>query len=200
MKYGLGEPAPIYSLINQFDGGKTLVWADATDGTSNPSPSDIIARITSNFTLSQLAGVKRVANFSDITFSCPQNFNALSGCFAGLGFADIPSINAGGSRPVDYTIFSDAGLSFIDVRTHTSDFETRILPLQWAVDQARSTLFCHASNHRLNGDLCSQAIIESQTGIPQQTPLEWPYTNITNVEQETNIRLSKPDRSFSYIP
>jgi hypothetical protein len=36
----------------------------------------------------------------------------------------------------------------------------------------------------------SQAIIELQTGISQQTPLEWPYTNITNAEQETNIRLS----------
>ena len=153
MKYGLGEPVPVYSLISQFDGSKTLFWADETDGTSNPSPADIIARITSNFTSSQFAAVKRVSNFSEITSSCPQNFKSLSGCFAGLGFTDIPSVNADGSRPVNYTIFADAGLSFIDVGRHTSDVETRIFPLQWAVDQVCSTLFCHWLNYRLKNDL-----------------------------------------------
>ncbi|KIM38139.1 hypothetical protein M413DRAFT_420628 [Hebeloma cylindrosporum] len=167
--YGLGEPASIYAIDDQFDGSKSLVWADGTNGASNPSPFQIIARITSNFTSTQLAGVKEVANLSDISASCPQNFNALSSCFAGVGFTDIPSVDAPGTRPVNYTIFSDAGLSSIDVEHHTSDFETRIFPLQWAVDQA---------------------IIELQTGIPQQTPLEWPYTNMTNAEQKTAIRLS----------
>ena len=32
-------------------------------------------------------------------------------------------------------IFGDAGLDFIDVQHHTSDFEKRILSLQWAIDQ-----------------------------------------------------------------
>ena len=46
-------------------------------------------------------------------------------------------MNADESKHVNYTIFADAGLSFIDVAHHTSDFETRIFPLQWAVDQVR---------------------------------------------------------------
>jgi hypothetical protein len=142
IKYGLGEPAPIYSLVSQFDGSKPLVWADGTNGTSNPSPSDIIARITSNFTSTQLAGVKRVSNFSDISSSCAQNFNALSSCFSGLGFTNIPSVHAAGAPPVNYTIFADAGLSHIDVEHHMSDFERRIFPLQWAVDQVRLISFC----------------------------------------------------------
>jgi ATP-binding cassette, subfamily A (ABC1), member 3 len=155
MKYGLGDPVPIRPFITQFDGSKTLNWADETDGTSNPSPSDIIARITSNFTSSQFAAVKRVSSFLEITSSCPQNFNAHSACFAGLGFTDIPSVNMDGSRAVNYTIFADAGLSLIDVEDHASDFETRIFPLQWAVDQVRFTLFCHPLSHVLNDDLCA---------------------------------------------
>ena len=47
-------------------------------------------------------------------------------------FYDIP---ANGSAPVDYTIWADAGLTFVDVKKHKSDFEKRILPLQWAIDQ-----------------------------------------------------------------
>ena len=42
-----------------------------------------------------------------------------------------------------------------------------------------------------------QAIIEFQTGIPQHTPLEWPFNQETNKEQETNIRLSM--RRFAFI-
>ena len=49
-------------------------------------------------------------------------------------------MNAGRTRPVNYTIFADAGLSSIDVVHHTSDFERRVFPLQWAVDQVRFPL------------------------------------------------------------
>jgi len=44
-------------------------------------------------------------------------------------------MNATDTTPVDYTISADEGLIYIDVYDHTSDFETRILPLQWAIDQ-----------------------------------------------------------------
>ncbi len=36
-----------------------------------------------------------------------------------------------------------------------------------------------------------QAIIELQTGTAPQTPIEWPFTQETNEEQFTSIRLSK---------
>ncbi|KAF9471812.1 P-loop containing nucleoside triphosphate hydrolase protein [Pholiota conissans] len=165
--YGLGDIVPIYSLESQFDGSTALVWTDSTNGTSHPSPADIISRITANFTPNQLAAVKQLDNASAIPAECPLNFNGFSQCFAGLSFVDIPRSDS--DNPVNYTIFADAGLTFIDVDRHTSDFEKRILPLQWSIDQA---------------------IIELQTGILQLTPLEWPFTNITNEEQKTNIRLS----------
>jgi len=166
--YGIGEPVSILSLPEQFDGGSTLIWADGTDGTSIPSPSDIMNRITASFTPAQLNAVKQVGSPADIPFACPQNFNFLSECFAAIAFNDIPA-NTSTGKPVNYTIRADAGLTFINVIQHTSDFEKRILPLQWAIDQA---------------------IIDLKTGVKLPTPLEWPYTTETNEEQSERIRLS----------
>jgi hypothetical protein len=92
-----------------------------------------MAHITSSFSPKQLRAVRKVASPSDIESECPQNFNLLSECFAAIAFNDIPA-NGG---PVNYTIRADAGLVYINVVKHTSDFERRILPLQWAVDQVR---------------------------------------------------------------
>ena len=39
---------------------------------------------------------------------------------------------------VNYTIQADAGLSYINVQKHTSQYKQRILPLQWAIDEASS--------------------------------------------------------------
>ncbi|PPR02359.1 hypothetical protein CVT24_011703 [Panaeolus cyanescens] len=166
--YGLGSPVSIYSLQNQFDATTTLIWADGTNGSSNPTPQAIIDHITSNFTPHQLSAVRKLDNPADIPRTCPQNFNFFSECFAAIAFFDIPGSGSTG-RTVNYTIYADAGLTSIDVEKHTSDFEKRIFPLQWSIDQA---------------------IIELQTGVQPQTPLEWPYSQETNEEQLTNIRLS----------
>ncbi len=137
LQYNLGTAVPIKSLESQFDGKTSLIWADDTDGSSNPTPAAIIARITSNFSTSQLAAVKKLSSSSDFPAECPQNFNFFSECFAAVGFSDIP---ATGNNSINYTISADSGLAFIDVVHHTSDFEKRILPLQWAIDKVGSTL------------------------------------------------------------
>ncbi|KAF8640810.1 hypothetical protein AX17_000459 [Amanita inopinata Kibby_2008] len=166
--FGIGQPIPVYTLQSQLNDSLALIWADATDGTSSPTPSDIISRITSSFTDKQRRLVKQVSNASDIPLECPQNFNYFSECFAAVVFHDIPAPRSS-TKSVNYTIRADAGLSFIDVHRHTSHYEQRILPLQWAIDQA---------------------IIEFQTGIHLDAPLEWPFTQETNNEQNTEIRLS----------
>ncbi|KAF8808210.1 P-loop containing nucleoside triphosphate hydrolase protein [Phlegmacium glaucopus] len=166
--FGLGTPVSIFSLQSRFDGKTTLVWADGTDGTSNPTPKEIISHITTNFTPNQLTSVKQLSSPLDIPATCPQNFRSFSQCFAAVAFTSIPA-DGNASNPINYTIFGDGALAFIDVKHHTSDFEMRILPLQWAIDQA---------------------IIELQTGVQQQIPLEWPFTRETNQEQSTRIRLS----------
>ena len=38
--------------------------------------------------------------------------------------------------------------------------------------------------------MISQAIIELRTGAPAATPLEWPFSNETNEEEELELRLS----------
>ena len=93
-----------------------------------------MSHITTNFTHNQLASVQQLSNPSDIPAACPQNFNGLSQCFAALAFTNIPA-DGNASNPINYTIFGDAGLVFIDVIHHTSSFEERILPLQWAIDR-----------------------------------------------------------------
>ncbi|KAF8204260.1 hypothetical protein K438DRAFT_1670421 [Mycena galopus ATCC 62051] len=164
--YGIGSPIAVYSLQQQFRDAGTLLWADATDGNSQPSPTDIMARVTSGFSASQLSAVKKASSAAELPFECPQNFNGFSECYAAVVFYDIP---AEVTSPVNYTILADSGLFHIDVVRHSSDFETRVLPLQWAVDQA---------------------IIELRTGVTVPTPLEWPFTNETNEEQNTRTRLS----------
>jgi len=70
---------------------------------------------------------------------------------------------------LNYTIHIDAGLQHVDVINHSSDFEIRVFPLQWAIDSA---------------------IIQLITGRTPPTPLEWPYSIETNSIQSTNERLS----------
>ncbi|KAJ7045165.1 hypothetical protein C8F04DRAFT_989821 [Mycena alexandri] len=168
--YGIGSPIPVYALQQQFHDAGTLVWADATDGTSQPSPADIMARITNGFSEAQLGAVKKAPSAAQLPFECPQNFNGFSECYAGVVFYDIPANSTNPlTSAVNYTILADSGLFHIDVVRHSSDFETRVLPLQWAVDQA---------------------IIELRTGVTVPTPLEWPFTNETNEEQDKRTRLS----------
>ncbi|KAM6499563.1 hypothetical protein JOM56_005071 [Amanita muscaria] len=164
--FGIGQPIPVYALETKVD--SLLLWVDATDGTSSPSPSQIMSWMTASFTPSQQQQyVKQLFNASDIHSYCPENFIGLSQCFGAVIFYDIPA-NSSASRPVNYTIQADAGLGHIDVQRHTSDYEQKVLPLQWAIDNA---------------------IIELQTGVQLQTPLEWPFTQETNADQSTSIRL-----------
>lgn len=89
-----------------------------------------MSHILKDFTLAQLGAVKQVESPDDIPSACPQNFNLFSECFAAVAFYDLPELG-----PINYTIRADAGLAHIDVIRHTSDFELRILPLQWALDK-----------------------------------------------------------------
>ncbi|TFK56402.1 P-loop containing nucleoside triphosphate hydrolase protein [Heliocybe sulcata] len=167
--YGIGSPVPVRSLGDAFDGSMALIWADSTNGTSrSPTPEDIIARITRGFSSYQLNAVKRVDTPDDIPAQCPQNFNLYSECFAAIAFNGWPT-SGNGTLPMDYTIRADAGLAHIDAVNHLSDYELRLLPLQFAVDQA---------------------IIELTTGTIVPTPQEWVFTQETNAQQNTNERLS----------
>jgi hypothetical protein len=139
LQYGMGAPAPVYNFTNQFDGSLALKWADATNGTGDPSAGAIIAHITSGFNENQLRAVQQVASSADIPSNCPQNFNLFSECYAGIAFNYLP-ISPTDTTPIDYTISADGGLVYVNVYSHTSDFETRIMPLQLAIDEVRLNL------------------------------------------------------------
>lgn len=109
------------------------MWADGTNGTGSPTATDIMSHITNGFSERQLQGIKRVSSSDEISDACPQNFNLVSECFVAVSFNSLPTAE-NTSIPLNYTILSDGGLFHIDVVRHTSDYERRIMPLQWAID------------------------------------------------------------------
>lgn len=164
-QYGIGQPVPIKSFSSQFDGKTALIWADGTNGSagaSSPTAAQIIEHITASFTPSQRAAVRQLSDPAEIPAQCPQNFNLFSSCFAAVAFYDIPgpsaaNVTSGGittRRSVNYTISADSGLQFIDVVNHKSDFEKRVLPLQWAIDQVclvRPSRSIYVANRKCQG-------------------------------------------------
>ncbi|KZT02088.1 P-loop containing nucleoside triphosphate hydrolase protein [Laetiporus sulphureus 93-53] len=169
--YGLGTAITVPRLADQYDGSLALVWADGTDGSGSPSSTDIISHITSSFDSKQLSNVKKADSPDDVPSLCPENFNGYSECYAAVVFNSLPgsSGNASAAAQYNYTLRADSGLYYVNVEQHTSSYEERVLPLQWAIDSA---------------------IIELTTDTSPSTPLEWPFTQETNSEQSTSIRLS----------
>lgn len=112
-----------------------------------------MSRVTNGFSSAQMSLVHQVASQEDIVQACPQNFNLVSECFAAVSFDAIPS-SSNGSSSINYTIFADGGLFHVDVIKHTSDYEERVLPLQWAIDSVGIKYSIHICFH-----LVDQAII-----------------------------------------
>ena len=90
--------------------------------------------ITSGFDEYQRSAVRQVDTPGDIPSNCPQNFKLISECYAGIAFNYLP-VSPTDTTPINYTISADGGLVYVNVYSHTSDFETRILPLQLAIDE-----------------------------------------------------------------
>ncbi|TDL17229.1 P-loop containing nucleoside triphosphate hydrolase protein [Rickenella mellea] len=165
---GIGTPAPVSALKDQFDGSLALVWADGTGGNTTPTANQIIAHMTTGFSSKQLSAVKEVKSPNDIPVLCRQNFNDVSECFGAVYFGTLPT-SSNDSTPLNYTIRIDDGLNRIDVIGHTSGYEKRVFPIQWAIDSA---------------------IIELRSGVRVPAPLEWPYTRENNKHQAENTRIN----------
>lgn len=103
-----------------------------------------MTHITSGFNEYQMRAVKQVASPADIPSNCPQNFNLISECYAGVAFNYLPT-SPTDTTPINYTISADGGLVYVNVYSHTSDFEIRILPLQLAIDEVMLRRACHSS-------------------------------------------------------
>jgi ATP-binding cassette, subfamily A (ABC1), member 3 len=132
-------------------------------------------RVTSSFSAKQASRVQKVNKEGDVPAACPQNYNGVSECFAAVVFDDVPA-NASLTEPVHYTIQADASLGYVDVVNHKGDYEKRILPLQWAVDQA---------------------IIDLKTGVSLPTPCQWPYTTLENDDLVADSRISTSAEYFA---
>ncbi|KAG8772781.1 hypothetical protein FRC16_005555, partial [Serendipita sp. 398] len=159
---GIGPPGPIHSLAEQFQSEYHFYWVDSTNGSATPAPRDIMDRVSLHFSPSQKAALKQLESEEAVTAACEQNFNGYSDCWTAIIFNDIDGFSG-----VNYTIRADAGLRYINVEKHTSDYEVIVLPVQWALDSA---------------------IISLQTNQYPATPQEAPFTGQTNEEQARDIR------------
>ncbi|KAG8965929.1 hypothetical protein FRC03_012765 [Tulasnella sp. 419] len=134
LKLGLGEVTTIPNLVTSFRTGK-LIWADLT-GNTGSSPSleaqEVMSLITEGFDEGQMSRVIRISHADDLVTACPPNFQQVSDCFGAVLF-DSPFT----SRPLHYTILSNIGeFPQVDVENHVGVIETKLFPLQWAVDKA----------------------------------------------------------------
>jgi ATP-binding cassette subfamily A (ABC1) protein 3 len=164
----------VTSLSSVYDGTTRLYWSSyPTNGSVNPAltPDEIMARVTKGFSRNQLHGVTKVDAPDDISPACVQNFNGHSRCFASVTF-NPPLVHEYTNQPnlnntVGYLIQVDAALRHIDVRGQ-SDYERRMFPLQFALDQA---------------------ITELSTNVTLPIPMEWQFTQETNEAEDNGIRL-----------
>ncbi|KAG8830701.1 hypothetical protein FRC17_004390, partial [Serendipita sp. 399] len=77
-------------------------------------------RVTAHLSPPQRASLKQLDTEDAVTAACEQNFNGYSDCWAAVVFSDIKGFSG-----VNYTIRADAGLRYINVEKHTSDYELR---------------------------------------------------------------------------
>ncbi|KAF9479407.1 P-loop containing nucleoside triphosphate hydrolase protein [Pholiota conissans] len=156
---GLGTISPVLQIQDAFDGSRPLVWADNTNGTGFITAKAIMGQISKNFTLKQLNALKEVENTQQVQQACLLNFNGASGCFSTVTFETIPTTAGSDNRSVEYIIRYDDGVQHINIAKHDTDFETKLLAVQWAIDQA---------------------VIELSTGQQVALPMHLPYTHQLN--------------------
>lgn len=160
--YGVGTLyRPIQTIPDTIGVKKLVFW----DNSSSPT----IARQLSEWVAADVpsAQIFWVNNRTQLTQTCPQNFNQVSNCYGAVLWLNLaPSTNQW-----SYQLRLDSGLVDTHVNNGRSSLERRHLPLQWAVDKA---IFRYTFG---------------EAAVPP-TPQEVPYTQITQSERLELLRLS----------
>jgi ATP-binding cassette, subfamily A (ABC1), member 3 len=170
--YGIGSPNPIRTLAQGLDassgGHDTLAFVD------NGFTGGDIDRVINNAAASANGKVKvvQLGNESALLDSCKSSLRGASHCYGVIVFQSSPTEGIGGLW--NYTIRADGAFGAkIDVGKTTNDVEIYLLPLQRAVDYAIAGL-----NTTID-----------QSAVPS-TVLEYPYTSLTQAQQNTSIRVN----------
>lgn len=144
--------------------------------------------VTSGFSSKQLNGVIEVEDTASLFDICISNANGASPCFVALTFEDIPTASVSDKRALNYTFWAGSGAYRVDVVKHTSDLETILVPLQWAVNQV--PFFCNRLRlTKEDTEKKNQAIIELTTGQTAPTPLQLPFTHEVDSDTSQDNRL-----------
>ncbi|BFZ63560.1 hypothetical protein YB2330_004688 [Saitoella coloradoensis] len=160
--YGFGNVAQVKDFATELGSGK-FVWIDRT-GSSGGEAQRVVDIFTAGVTRGTVVQLQTSTELAEL---CPQNFIGASPCFAAVEFNEVDFT----TNQFSYTLRADTGSNTIRVDTNSGSFEQKVLPLQWAIDQAIFQL-------------------SNSGGTLPPTPLEQPYTQISNEERKTDMRLS----------
>ncbi|ODQ51080.1 hypothetical protein SAICODRAFT_27131 [Saitoella complicata NRRL Y-17804] len=160
--YGFGNAAAVKNFATELGSGK-FVWIDRT-GSSGGEAQRVVDIVTARVTRGTVVQLQTSTELAEL---CPQNFIGASPCFAAVEFNQLDFT----TNQFNYTLRADTGSNTIRVDTNSGSFEQKVLPLQWAIDQA---IFQ----------------ISNPGGTLPPTPLEQPYTQISDEDRKTDMRLS----------
>jgi len=90
--------------------------------------------VTANFTQQQLDGVVQAKDEDELLSKCLGNLNNASPCYITITFQNIPTASTTDTSSFNYTLMSDYGVYRVNIDKHSSDFETKVVPAQWAID------------------------------------------------------------------
>lgn len=163
--YGVSKQyRPIKTLDKDLVGDLKFLWMDESNNAT--LAKILIANVTSQI---PKENVIKVANRTQLDQHCPENFNQVSGCFAAVVFQTLDWTST--TMDFVYQLRLDNGLYSTNVYNGKASLEAHHFPVQWAVD---SSIF---------------RVVFGDSGVPP-TPMEVPYTTITQTQRLAALRLS----------
>jgi ATP-binding cassette subfamily A (ABC1) protein 3 len=134
MKVGVGSPAPVQSLAQSMNDGKTLAIVQA-DGLG-PEVPDMLKRLTEPLDASKIL---YLGSNDSVNEACAVDFHGNSNCHAVITINDSP-LSGRVNATWNYTLVADPSRQQVtyNVFDHSLPFEGFWLPLQAAIDNAIS--------------------------------------------------------------
>ena len=164
-KYGVGSPFPVRSLIDEIGGMRLVLINNGMDG----DVKEVIDMISEPLIVAG-KDVRIMDDDSELGTLCKQSLRGASGCYSIAAFHSSPQNPAlNGGEYWNYTMRGDSslGIGGLDVGLHTNDVQSRLFPLQHAIDSS---------------------IAKVTSGINLAVPEEYIYTDETEEERQADLR------------
>lgn len=181
--FGVGNPLEIRTLAEGLSYADTLAPINRLVFVNNGHTGGDIDRVIDQIlsTVPSDRATARLSTPAELLQTCRSSLRGVTECYGAVVFASSPDEGDGGFW--NYTIQADGALGRIkDVTNNHNDPEIFLLPLQHAVDYAIASI--------------NSTIDES--ALPSKI-LEMSYTDLTQKERETKIRVAYQNTIISAV-